>query len=291
MKPYLSNPFKWYQTTQCMKTWVHDFGKFKIVLDESDKDLSRQVKFTGAYNDEMLETYVMRENLKLGYTVVDIGANLGFYSMLAASLVGRTGRVFSFEPFVHNVDLIKTSAKENGFDNVTVVNSAVSDRAGRAKLYLSPYYSSEHSLFDYHYSTGSNSTENTVDITTTTIDGYLENEVDDLKVDFIKMDIEGSEGKAIVGMERTINENKRISLLTEFWPNAIANSGVEPKEYLERLAGFGFELFHIDGLKQSVYPVTINQIFDLMEQRSTEGFEDYKEIALGGWYTTLLCKK
>lgn len=273
-----------------MKTWVHNFGKFKMILDESDRDLSRQVKFTGAYNDEKLETSVMKENLKPGYTVIDIGANLGFYSMLAASLVGRDGRVFSFEPFAHNVDLIRASAKENGFDNVTVINSAVSDRVGNAKLYLSPYYSSEHSLFDYHYSTGSNSTENIVDINTVTIDDYLENKVH-RHVDFIKMDIEGSEGKAIIGMEKTINENRKISLLTEFWPNAIANSGVEPRDYLERLVGFGFELFHIDGLKQSVYPVTINQLFDVMRQRSTDGFEDYKEVALGGWYTTLLCKK
>ncbi|MEM3089144.1 MAG: FkbM family methyltransferase [Candidatus Nitrosotenuis sp.] len=274
-----------------MKTWVHDFGKFKMVLDESDKDLSRQVKFTGAYNDEKLETAVIRENLKPGYTMVDIGANLGFYSMLAASLVGNAGRVFSFEPFAHNVDLIRASARENGFDNVKVINCAVSDKIGSAKLYLSPYYSSEHSLFDYHYSTGSDSTENTVDVKTVTIDQYLESEVGDLRVDFIKMDIEGSEGKAISGMEKTITENKNVSLLTEFWPNAIANSGVEPKEYLERLAGFGFRLFHIDGLEQRVYPVTASQILDIMKRRSAEGFEDYKEIALGGWYTTLLCKK
>ncbi|CAE6492569.1 FkbM family methyltransferase [Candidatus Nitrosotenuis uzonensis] len=274
-----------------MKTWVHDFGKFKIVLDESDKDLSRQVKFTGAYNDEKLETAVIRENLKPGYTMVDIGANLGFYSMLAASLVGSAGRVFSFEPFAHNVDLIRASARENGFDNVKVISCAVSDKIGSAKLYLSPYYSSEHSLFDYHYSTGSDSTENTVDVKTVTIDQYLESEVGDLRVDFIKMDIEGSEGKAISGMEKTITENKNVSLLTEFWPNAIANSGVEPKEYLERLTGFGFELFHIDGVEQRVYPVTASQILDIMKRRSAEGFEDYKEIALGGWYTTLLCKK
>ncbi len=274
-----------------MKTWVHDFGKFKMVLDESDKDLSRQVKFTGAYNDEKLETAVIRENLKPGYTMVDIGANLGFYSMLAASLVGNAGRVFSFEPFAHNVDLIRASARENGFDNVKVINCAVSDKIGSAKLYLSPYYSSEHSLFDYHYSTGSDSTENTVDVKTVTIDQYLESEVGDLRVDFIKMDIEGSEGKAISGMEKTITENKNVSLLTEFWPNAIANSGVEPKEYLERLTGFGFELFHIDGVEQRVYPVTASQILDIMKRRSAEGFEDYKEIALGGWYTTLLCKK
>ena len=281
----------YYHAQKDVKTWVHDFGQFKMVLDESDKDLSRQVKFTGSYNDEKLETDVMRASLSRGQTVLDIGANLGFYSMLAASLVGGGGRVFSFEPFSRNAELIKSSAKENKFDNVTVVNAAVSDRNGTASLYLSPFYSSEHSMFDYHYSTGARSTENTAEVRTTTIDSYLKNEVGDLRVDFVKMDIEGSEGRAISGMEETISENKRISLLTEFWPNAIANSGVEPRSYLERLVGLGFELSHIDGLEQRVYPVTINEIFEIMEKRVSRGFEDYKEVALGGWYTTILCRK
>lgn len=262
-----------------------------MVLDESDKDLSRQVKFTGSYSDEKLETEVMRTSLSPNQRVLDIGANLGFYSMLAASLVGRSGRVFSFEPFPHNTELIRASAKENLFDNLTVINAAVSDRDGIAKLYLSPFYSSEHSMFDYHYSTGPKSTENSVDVKTTTIDSYLKNHVGSLKVNFIKMDIEGSEGKAIRGMEETISENKRISLMTEFWPNAISNSGVDPKSYLERLVGFDFKLFHIDGLQQKVYPVTINEMFQIMEQRIARGFEDYKQVALGGWYTTILCKK
>lgn len=274
-----------------MKTWVHDFGKFKMVLDESDKDLSRQVKFTGSYSDEKLETQVMMKHLEPGQTFIDVGANLGFYSVLAASLVGKTGRVFSFEPFVHNADLIMASARENRFENLTVVNAAVSDKAGSAKMYLSPFYSSEHSMFDYHYSTGPNSTREVIDVKTVTIDYYLENQAGSLRADFIKMDIEGSEGRAISGMEKVITENKKISLLTEFWPSAISNSGIEPKAYLERLAGFGFELFHIDGLKQSVYPTTAGELFEIMESRTRDGFEDYKEVALGGWYTTILCKK
>lgn len=273
-----------------MKTWVHDFGKFKMVLDESDKDLSRQVKHTGSYSDEKLETQIIADSLKGGQTFVDIGANLGFYSMLAASIVGKDGRVLSFEPFERNVELIRASARESCFGNVTVVNAAVSDREGTARLHLSPFYSSEHSLFDYHYSTGANSTRQTVDVRTVTVDRYLES-TGSLKVDFIKMDIEGSEGMAISGIERTISENRTITLLTEFWPNAIANSGVEPRSYLERLEDMGFDLFHIDGVESRVYKTTIDGLFGIMERRTREGFEDYKEVALGGWYTTILCKK
>jgi FkbM family methyltransferase len=270
-------------------TWVHDFGTFKMILDEFDADLSRQIRFTGSYSDEKLELTVLKDNIKPRQTVLDLGANLGFYSILTASLVGKHGRVFAFEPLPRNAELIKASLTENLYDNITVINAAVSNRVGKTKLYLSPYYTSEHSLFDLHYSTGIKSTLDTIDVELITIDGFMKKD-DKPKIDFIKMDIEGSEGHAIEGMENTIRESKKMTLLSEYWPNALMNS-INPKEYLERLSGIGFKIFHIDGLKQAVYPVTVQEMLRIQEQRNIEGYEKYKEVALGGWYTTILCKK
>lgn len=278
-------------SSESSNTWIYDFGEFKMILDKEDNDLSRQVRYTGAYQDEMLETKVIRQHLKKGMNVLDLGANLGFYTILSASIVGNTGKVYAFEPFPHNANLISQSALLNQFNNVVVINKAVSDKVGETSLFLSPYYSSEHSLFDYHYTTGAKSTESTLKVPITTVDDYFEKNIDSKKIDFIKMDIEGSEGNAIKGMKKTLAENEHLALLTEFWPKALDNAGTNPLEYLGQLVKLGFELHHVDGLKQEIYPVSLDEMTDIMNTRIKTGFEQYKEVSLGSWYTTILCKR
>lgn len=73
--------------------------------------------------------------------------------------VGHNNKVFAFEPSVQNVEIIQKSIAENGMSNVRVTNVAVSDESGLGELYLSPYYQSEHSLFEYHYSSGTHSND------------------------------------------------------------------------------------------------------------------------------------
>lgn len=185
------------------KFWVHDFGKFKMVLDESDLDLSRQVRMLGEYSTESFETEIYKKYLKSGHTVLDIGANIGFYTLIAASAVGPDGKVIAFEPSKQNVEMIEKSIAENSMTNVRVANVAISDESGLGELYLSPYYQSEHSLFEYHYSSGihSNDEEKTT-VKLVTIDEFLEQNYKSFDVDFIKMDIEGAESKALCGMKK-----------------------------------------------------------------------------------------
>lgn len=70
-------------------------------------------------------------------TFLDLGANVGFYTFLARSIIGEKGRVFAFEPYPRNAEL-KASIRENNYNNVTLVEAAVSDKDGKASLYLSP---------------------------------------------------------------------------------------------------------------------------------------------------------
>src|SRR5574341_1177435 len=200
-------------------TWVHDFGKFKMVLDKTDTDISKQVERFGWYSDESFETSLFEKHLKKGMTVLDLGGNIGFYTILARSIVGQEGRVFSFEPFPNNANLIRASIKENSFTNVIVVEAAASDKMGKATLHLSPDACSEHSLLDLDFQYNLEPQQNEIEVQTLTVDDYLAKNVGDFKVDFIKMDIEGSESRAIKGMQKVLKENKHLILMTEFWPN------------------------------------------------------------------------
>lgn len=71
-------------------------------------------------------------------TFLDLGANVGFYTFLARSIIGEKGRVFAFESYPRNAELVKASIRENNYNNVTLVEAAVSDKDGKASLYLSP---------------------------------------------------------------------------------------------------------------------------------------------------------
>lgn len=271
-------------------TWIHDFGKFKLVLDEADKDFSRQIKMTGKYNYETLESTIFEKYLKNSMTVLDLGANIGYYTMFAASIVGPLGKVFAFEPSPNNLNLIRASVQVNSFHNVVVVDGAVSDQVGISSFYLSPYYISEHSLFDYHYSSGLYTSQNKIDVNVLTIDHYVEKQVIS-KVDFIKMDIEGSESKALNGMKKTLDENKNLILITEFWPRGFANDKKNPRDFLETLQQFEFKIHHIDELEQKVYPVSVSEMMNIADLRTKNWTEKNKEIQSGGWYTNLLCIK
>ena len=276
--------------TMVLQSWIHDFGDFRMVLDKSDLDLSRQVKMLGKYSTESFEKTVLENYLKKDHTMLDVGANIGFYSLLARSKVGPEGKVFAFEASKENADLIGMSIRENSFENITVVNVAVSNKIGIGFLYMSPYYNSEHSLFGYHYSSGKNNDQR-IPICLETIDNFLENKIHDTNVDLIKMDIEGSESMALEGMTKTISHNDEIALVTEFWPQGFKNSNSEPKEFLENLDSLGFMINHIDEYKQKLYPVTIHEMLQIAEQRQTNPVENTKEIQPGGWYTNLLCVK
>ena len=270
-------------------TWVHDFGRFKMVLDKTDTDISKQVEKFGWYSDEVFETSLFEKHLKKGMTVLDLGGNIGFYTILARSVVGPEGRVFSFEPFPNNANLIRASIKENSFTNVTVVEAAVSDKMGKATLHLSPDACSEHSLLDLDFQYNLELQQNEIEVQTLTVDEYLEKNVDSFKVDFIKMDIEGSESRAIVGMQKVLNENKHLTLITEFWPNGFKEDDKEPRDFLEMLDNLNFKIYNIDSLEQKIVPVTVDEMMEIVYFRSKNIPKENKVMQVWGWYTNLLC--
>jgi FkbM family methyltransferase len=270
------------------QVWIHDFVEFKMILDKNDLDFSRQVKYLGNYSTELLETKVFEKYLKPGMRVLDLGANIGFYTLLASSKVGPSGQVIALEPSPQNFKLINLSLEANSFSNVTTINAAVSDFVGKSFLHLSPYYNSEHSLFNYHYSSGHVNNTNKISIDVTTVDKILEDSLD-YTVDLIKMDIEGSESKALDGMQRVLEENEHFVLITEFWPKGFENAKSNPTDFLKKLEKLNFKIHHIDEAKGQIYNVTADEMNNIMKNRTSMPAEKTKTIQSGGWYTNLLC--
>jgi len=213
--------------------------------------LYRRLAFLGLY--ESGTAGLFKKLLKEGMTFIDLGAHRGYYTLLASKLVGEKGRVFAFEPAPENFTLLSRNLK--GMGNVTLVPKAVSNNSGIARFFLSPDDSVTHSL----YEVGDN--WQSIEVEVTSLDEFFKD--NDSKLDFIKMDIEGAEISALEGMAELIKKNENLKIITEFRPELLETSGASSSGFLKKLTEYGFKLYLINDDKETIEPVTIDDIFRL----------------------------
>jgi len=183
-------------------------------------------------------TALFKQLVKKNMTVVDIGANIGYFTLLAASLVGEKGKVFAFEPVPQNYTLLVKNIEVNSYKNVTPVQKAVSNHAGKVKFFLDYDALGQSSLF----SVSENLTEPiTVDVVS--LDEFFKG--NEYSINIIKMDIEGAEMTVLLGMEKILENNNDLKIFTEFWPDGLLKSGFSAKEYWNKLEQFGFKFIYL----------------------------------------------
>lgn len=180
------------------------------------------------------EIALMQKHIKKGDVILDIGANIGFYTQILSGLVGAAGKVYAFEPDETNYNyLIKNVGH---LKNVVFYNKAVSDKPGKITLYHSDLLNVDHKTYQ---------TENY--ISTTEIDCIaIDDIISENKVDFIKIDIQGYEYFAFKGMQQILEKNKSVKVLTEFYPYGINQSGVSCYDFLGLLTAANFKLSIFD---------------------------------------------
>jgi len=171
-----------------------------------------------------------------GMSVLDLGANVGFHTLLFARSVGAGGHVWAFEPDPDNFSTLCNNLELNSYGNVTAVQAAVGSATGRGSLYRSPFHCDHRT-----YPTEEGRREIPVEMIS--VDEFLP---PGQRVDFVKMDIQGAEGMALQGMKRTIASNPGIVILMEFWPEGLRKTGFSPEMVLSELKDIGFALFRIN---------------------------------------------
>ena len=215
----------------CVRSQGH-----KLFLDPGDLGMARAFLLSGGQWEEA-ETRLFSSIVKEGMTVVDVGANVGYYTLLAARLVGEKGKVFAFEPSPDNFALLKQNVTENGYKNVILVPKAVSDKTATARLMIDRASSGGHSLSAFRDSVDS------VEVETVSLDEYFA--VRSERVDVLKIDAEGAEMAILEGMHGLLKRNPDLTLLTEFFPRAIRAFGYPPEEYVRQLGAYGFQIYPI----------------------------------------------
>lgn len=184
-----------------------------------------QLKRRLGYEEETALFY--RKHLKAGEVIADVGASNGLYTFLFADAVGPAGTVVAFEPDATSFGWLSKGAR--GFTNIRLEKRGVSDKKTQETLWSKK---PGHGMSSTAYHAGSTGTE----ISTTDLKSY---EVEqNLQFDWVKIDIEGSELKALRGM-------RKVRATVEFAPDNIRKVGMPPEEFLRELEQLGYSLHFI----------------------------------------------
>jgi FkbM family methyltransferase len=231
--PRLAGPYSWVP--------VHGlrmYGSF-----EHQRYLAR----LRAGREERGTAHLFRELVKPGTVVVDAGAYLGYYSVLAAQIAGPTGRVYAFECSPVNHRFLLHNLRLNGLDDIVVASSAaLSDARGMLPFYIRGTELTQSSLWQTRRAT------DVVEVRATTLDEELAGRA----VDVVKLDIEGGEPRALAGMISTIAASPDLVMFVECNPSALAGAGSSAAELVAQLSQLGFEIQEIDERRRELRPVT-----------------------------------
>jgi FkbM family methyltransferase len=206
-----------------------------MTLTHFDPQDDLRIRVNGVY--ERKETDFVKATLKPGMTFIDCGAHIGYYSALAAELVGPTGRVHSFEPNPQLADILERNMAGYGA-GVSVNRMALSDHVGEARLYLNPNWLPDNRL----HQPGS---WESVPVRMTTLDEALP----DVVADFIKIDVQGEECRVLNGARKLIERSPSLCGIVEYSPPHLALAGSSGAELIALLKEIGFSVFSYHGPK------------------------------------------
>lgn len=264
-----------------------DIQGFKMWINPKDTYVMR--KTFRAYNTyrvhEKATTNLFKSIIKTGDLFVDIGANIGYFSMLALYLGAR---VHAFEPEAKNVEYIRRNALTNHKEKDIIVSEvALSNEDGTGELYLCPYDSGHHTMNQNKGITDYRKTSlmrKCLDLFTNAtkkieVDTVVFDELQ-MKPDVIKMDCEGSELLVLEGMDKTLKENKNIKMIVEFFPLLIKSMGSSPEVFINKLlTRYGFTMFIVpDDYNAGISMVEIKSYEQLMSYCPNE--EDHVNLYL-----------
>ncbi len=202
-------------------------GRYKMFVDTADVGISSHLLMDGYW--EMWTTEAMVATIQPGATVVDVGANLGYFTLLMADLVGPSGQVHAFEPNSAIAKRLRQSVAVNGFAGRTVVHQlGLGDHHGLAGFHVEPGEPGGGQVVPV---SGDGPT-----VPVSRLDSL------DIVPDFVKIDAEGAEAAVWRGMAGILALRRPLTVFLEFVPDRYENAG----NFLDEILRHGFLLSRID---------------------------------------------
>lgn len=193
-----------------------------------DTSLISQLRL-GIFEPEVKKTII--QLLRPGMTMIDAGANIGYFTLLAARAVGPQGHVYAFEPVPSTVELLKKNVEVNGYsDRVTVMPKAITDKGSQVRIFWNDGDSTSSNMF------GIGREKNFVETEGVSLDEFFSNQGWP-PIHVIKMDLEGAEKLALDGMRGLSHKNPGLKLIVE------VNLVCSVEELTDALFACGFSRF------------------------------------------------
>lgn len=212
----------------------------RVLIDGHDLTLDFRDSLAlarGFYEPEEEAWY--RQHVHAGHVVVEVGANIGYFTVMLARAVGETGRVISYEPDPTLNGILRENVARNGYAMVEVRQSAVADQRGVLNFYRSRKSQGDNRLFTHGRDGG------VLNVDAVTLDEDLAEL--GVRVDLLKMDIQGAEPLALRGYEQTLESCPPRRMLIEFWPHGLAGMGEDPRAFVAQIFDAGYEIQLQDG--------------------------------------------
>jgi FkbM family methyltransferase len=215
-----------------------DLGGARFICDLTDT-IAREVCFTGRYEPQ--ETQIAQRLLKPGMTVLDVGANWGYFTLTCAHLIGPTGRVIALEPHPSLSAMLAANVRSNGLTQVETIAVAAGAAAGTR------------GFVGFTQDGGNSGVSRAASALERPDFESRTAAIDDLldargwaRVDLVKMDIEGGEAEAIKGMAAGLAQHRYRVMVLECHPGLIAQSGSTLERCLAPLVQAGYRGWRID---------------------------------------------
>lgn len=188
---------------------------------------------------EPLETELFKSVLKPGMVVADVGANIGYYSLLAARGVGSTGVVYAFEPASDNFQMLEKNIRMSTSGSVVrLIGKAVGASSGVIELYRSEANKGDYRTFSDHVPKF-DPVQWTAAVDMISLDDVFTRE--SRLPDVIKMDVQGFEMEVWRGMSKLLASTQNLTLFTEIWPAGLSAAKSSAREYIELMDIQGFK--------------------------------------------------
>jgi FkbM family methyltransferase len=193
------------------------------ILAEWPRGLARAFLYRGVYEPQTIAW--MRENIRPDWLCVDVGANIGYMTVMMAKYAAY---VIALEPDPRLHEILQMNLSANNIDNTEVWPVAASDSEGNARFFVNrePLFSGL---------VGHNGLTDIIEVETVTLDNTI------WRADLIKIDVEGAENMVLKGMQRHMNENEGLKIIVEVEPD---RPGFSPEVY-DLLEGWNFK--NLDG--------------------------------------------
>jgi FkbM family methyltransferase len=224
------------------------------VHDRHDQFISSQISETGIW--EPYESELLCRSLEPGGLCLDVGANIGYFTVLAGREVGPNGRVYAFEPEPRNFDLLSYNVSLNGFAARTVLHRlALGEKPAMAQLHLHP-----DNLGDHQLNPGSEwPGEERVEVNVRCGASLLEEEPRSL--DVVKIDTQGTELAVVRGLlPRLASDREGLRMIIELTPLSLRQAGHSGAQLLRALAELDLPFAIVDHLAHRLVPTPLDEL-------------------------------